>query len=266
MYTLRRLFTAFPTLLRVGWAGIVAYRAEMIIWILTATLPLVMLALWNAAAANGPIGAYGQTEFTRYFAINLVVRQLTGCWVMWELNYLIRTGGLSSWLLRPLNPLAYNLAETVAAIPFRLVVLLPLVGAMLWWRPEIAFAPTPLAVAQFAVSVAMAFLLTFCIQCLFGVLCFWFEQSLGMFQAYFAVWAILSGYFLPADLLPAWLASASAWLPFHASLGAPIDILMGVDPTPLRTLGVQGAWILAVGLAVRGLWAAGVRRYGAYGA
>ena len=263
---MRRLTLASPTLMRVAWAEIVAYRAEMVIWILTATLPLVMLALWNAAAADGPIGAYGQVEFARYFAINLVVRQLTGCWVMWELNQLIRTGALSSWLLKPVHPLAFNLFETLAALPFRLVVLLPLVGAMFWWRPEIAFVPSLLTVAMFALSVSLALALTFLIQCLFGVLCFWFEQSLGMFQAYFAVWAIMSGYFLPRDLLPASVGAVATWLPFHAALGAPIDLLMGVDPAPLRTLALQGGWVLAAALTVRALWAAGVRRYGAFGA
>lgn len=263
---LRHLTRASPTMMRVAWAEIVAYRAEMVIWILTATMPLVMLALWNSAASDGPIGAYGQVEFGRYFAINLVVRQLTGCWVMWELNQAIRTGGLSSWLLRPMHPLAFNLFETLAALPFRLIVLLPLVGAMFWWRPEIAFVPPLETVALFAVSVSLSLALTFLIQCLFGVLCFWFEQSMGLFQAYFAVWAILSGYFLPEGLLPPAIARVSAWLPFHASLGAPIDLLMGVDSTPLRTLALQGGWVLAVGLLVRALWGAGVRRYGAYGA
>ena len=49
------LVRALPDLFRVGFAGIVAYRAEMTIWILTATLPLIMLALWNAVAAEGPV-------------------------------------------------------------------------------------------------------------------------------------------------------------------------------------------------------------------
>ena len=128
IHQLRRLISAGPTLLRVGWAGIVAYRAEMVIWILTATLPLVMLALWNAAAANGPIGAYGQVEFARYFTINLIVRQLTGCWVMWELNYLIRTGGLSSWLLRPCWLPACSVLP-VGCCCLRCAAMLPR-----WWR------------------------------------------------------------------------------------------------------------------------------------
>ena len=32
---------AFPTLLRVGFADAVAYRAEMLVWILATTMPLV---------------------------------------------------------------------------------------------------------------------------------------------------------------------------------------------------------------------------------
>jgi ABC-2 type transport system permease protein len=73
---------AAPTLLRIGFAEIVAYRAEMAIWVLTATMPLIMLALWNAVARDGPVAGFGQVEFARYFAAALVVRQLTGAWIL----------------------------------------------------------------------------------------------------------------------------------------------------------------------------------------
>src|SRR5262249_48699956 len=39
---------AFPTLMRIGVAEVVAYRAEFLVWILTTNMPLVMLALWHA--------------------------------------------------------------------------------------------------------------------------------------------------------------------------------------------------------------------------
>lgn len=80
------LLRAAPALLRVGFASMVAYRAEMVVWILTATMPLVMLALWDAAAAEGPLMGFGQAEFARYFTVTLIVRQLTGAWIVWELN------------------------------------------------------------------------------------------------------------------------------------------------------------------------------------
>jgi ABC-2 type transport system permease protein len=256
---------AFPSLLRIAVAEMVAYRAEMIIWILTATLPLVMLALWNAAAADGPLAGFGQADFARYFAVTLLVRQLTGVWVLWELNQQIRTGSLSPQLLRPMNPLWWQFAETVAAVPWRLVVLGPVLAAVAVWRPEILFVPAPAAAAGFVVSLFFALLVAWFVQCLFGVLAFWFDQSLGLFQVWFFVWALLGGYLIPLPLLPANVAAVAAWLPFHASLGAPVELLLGLAPIG-RTLAVQAAWVAILGLGTLVGWRAGLRRYGAVGA
>lgn len=261
---LRRIINAIPTLVRVGWADIVAYRAEMVIWILTSSLPLVMLALWNAAAADGPIGRFGQTEFARYFTITLVVRQLCGAWIMWDLNYQIRTGGLSPWLLRPVPMPLWNLAETVVALPFRLVVMAPMLGALIAWRPDLLFSPALSTVLLSALSCAMAFGVTWLIQCMFGLLAFWVDQTTGLYAAYFAVWSLLSGYFVPLELLPARVAAIADWLPFRASLGAPVDLLMGADPGTI--LAAQAGWLAVAAVATVMLWQRGVKRYGAYGA
>src|SRR5438874_2580535 len=40
----RGVMRAFPTLMRIGFAEAVAYRAEMFVWILATTMPLVTLA------------------------------------------------------------------------------------------------------------------------------------------------------------------------------------------------------------------------------
>lgn len=265
MSELVRVARAWPTLWKVAVADMVAYRAEMVIWILSATMPLVMLALWDAAAAEGPLAGFGQAEFARYFTVTLVVRQLTGAWILWELNWQIRTGALSPALLRPLNPLWFNLASTLVAVPWRLLVLAPILAGLGWWRPEVAFWPGWPALGGFVVSVALAFLAAWLVQVVFGVLAFWFDQSLGFFSVYFAVWGLLSGYFVPLPVLPAWLRDAAAWLPFHATLGAPIEVLLGVSPVG-PTLAVQAGWVVALGVLAVALWRAGVRRYGAVGA
>ncbi|MDP2304425.1 MAG: ABC-2 family transporter protein [Pseudomonadota bacterium] len=265
MIALGHALRAFPSLLRIAVAEMVAYRAEMIIWILTATLPLVMLALWNAAAAEGPLAGFGQAEFARYFGVTLLVRQLTGVWVLWELNQQIRTGALSPALLRPMNPLWWQFAETVAAVPWRVLVLVPVLALVALWRPEIIFVPTPTAALGFGVSLVFALLVAWFVQCLFGILAFWFDQSLGLFQVWFFVWAVLGGYLVPLPLLPAPVAAAAAWLPFHASLGAPVELLLGLAPVG-PTLAVQAGWVAILGLATMFTWRAGLRRYGAVGA
>ena len=44
------MFRAFPTLLRIGFAEAVAYRAELVIWVLTATAPLISMFIWDRVA------------------------------------------------------------------------------------------------------------------------------------------------------------------------------------------------------------------------
>ena len=263
---LGRHLRAAPTLLRVGFAGVVAYRAEMVVWVLTASLPLVMLALWNAAAAQGPLAGFGQAEFARYFTATLVVRQLTGAWVVWELNHLVRTGALSPQLLRPVNPLGQNLAETVAALPFRLIVLAPILGALLAWRPDIAWSPSPVQALLGVLSVMLAFLLSWLVQAMFGMLAFWLEQSLGLFSLWYAAYAVLGGYFLPLALLPAPVRTLADWLPFQATLATPVEVALGLSADPVRAVLVQAGWVVLAILLAAVMWRRGLRRYGAVGA
>lgn len=265
MTMLRDLVRAFPAIFRVAFAGMVAYRAEMIIWVLTATLPLVNLALWNAATADGPIAGFSQGDVARYYTTTLIVRQLTGTWIVWELNYLIRKGELSPRLLRPLNPLVWSLAETVAALPWRAMVLLPLVVGIGLWRPEIVFWPGATRALAFGVSVGFAFVLSWLVQVCFGMLAFWWNQSLGLFSAWFAIWSFFSGYFVPLPLLPPAVRAVTPYLPFHVSLGAPIDLVVAGAPIG-ETLLVQLVWVLVFAVLARTMWSAGIRRYGAVGA
>lgn len=267
MSDLRRLLFALPTLWRVGVADIVAYRAEMVIWILSATLPLVMMAIWNAATEEAPLGAFGPTEATRYFTFTLIVRQLTGAWIFWELNYQIRTGALSPQLLRPVNPLFFNLAETLAALPWRMIVLAPILAILVWWRPEILFQPGLGHGVAVVLSIALAFAASWLVQVIFGLAAFWLDQSTGIFSVYFAVWAFLSGYVVPIEFLPASFATLAHWLPFYATLGAPVDLATNGTPgSAFEVLGQQFLWVIVLGFAVRALWHSGLRRYGAVGA
>jgi len=120
-----RLARAMPTLMRIGFMEAIAYRAEMFVWILATTMPLVMLAFWSAVAHDAPIGRYGEAQFTAYFLVTFIVRQLTGSWVSWEINFEIKQGTMAMRLLRPIDPAWSYATENVAAIPLRTLVSLP---------------------------------------------------------------------------------------------------------------------------------------------
>ena len=84
--SLSRTLRALPTLLRIGVAETVAYRAEFLVWILTTTLPLIMLGLWTSVAREAAVpAATTSATFVAYFLATLIVRQLTGNWVAWQM-------------------------------------------------------------------------------------------------------------------------------------------------------------------------------------
>ena len=66
-----RLLRMYPSLLKVGFASAMAYRAEFFVWVLTTNLPLINLALWTAVARDAPVGRFGQAEFGAYFLATL---------------------------------------------------------------------------------------------------------------------------------------------------------------------------------------------------
>src|SRR5205823_3201469 len=123
---------AYPQLLRTGFAGAVAYRAEFLIWMFSTNMPLVMLALWAAVAQSGPVGTYTQKGFAAYYLATLLVRLLTGAWVVWELTMEIRQGTLALRLLRPIHPLLQWSADNLAAIPMRGGVAIPVAASLLY--------------------------------------------------------------------------------------------------------------------------------------
>jgi len=95
-----RILRALPTLLRIGVAETVAYRAEFLVWVLTTTQPLIMLGLWTSVADEGPFGDYSSQKFVAYFLASLIIRQLTGNWVAWQMSEEVQSGAMAMRLAR----------------------------------------------------------------------------------------------------------------------------------------------------------------------
>lgn len=263
---LARLARQYPAMLRTGFAYMSAYRAEVVIWILSTTMPLIMYAMWASIAREAPVGRFDEAAFASYFLAMLIVRQLSSAYIVWELNDLIRTGRLSMLLLRPVHPLVYYTAEHAGAIPLRAAVLLPLTLLALLFIPGVRFSAAPEHLALAALTVGLAFLLNFLIQALIGLVALYTQQSLSVMDAFFGVWAILSGYLFPLELIEP-LARVAVWLPFRAMGSLPAEILLGhLDGDDLWWgVAVQLGWLLTAFAALALLWPRALRRYEAFG-
>lgn len=263
-----RSLRAFPALLKIGLAEMVAYRVELVIWALTALMPVLMLFIWDRVVEGAPIGRYDRNAIAGYFAGTLIVRQLTTAWVVWDLNEQIRTGSISPALLKPMSPLWFAAAENLAAVPFRVLVLIPVVGAIWLWRPEMALGMAAADLPLFLLALVLGWAVYFLIQVAFGALCFFLEQSGGVYMAFYGLFALFSGYLFPLDLLPDGARGLVAALPFRAVIATPVAVATGQlhGVAALPALGHQAAWCAAAFLVSRWAWRRGLRRYEAYGA
>ncbi|CAN5923226.1 ABC-2 family transporter protein [soil metagenome] len=262
-----RTLRALPTLLRVGVAETVAYRGEFLVWILTTTLPLVMLGLWTSVAEEAPFRGYTSAAFVAYYLSNLIVRNLTGSWVAWQVSEEIRLGAMSMRLLRPLHPYVAFAASHLAAVPFRSVVVLPVAIALLVSSGASALTTEPLQLALILPSLVLAWIITFNVMFMIGSLGFFFTKTMGMLNLYFGLFSLLSGYLLPIPLLPRAIGWFAEWMPFRYMLSAPIELMtlhLGSDAVA-RILLAQLGWAVATFVLTFWVWNRGVRRFEAVG-
>lgn len=263
----RRAMTAMPTLLRVGLAEAIAYRAEMIVWILATTMPLVMMALFTAVARDAPIGRFGESQFVAYFLCTFIVRQLVGSWASWQMNLEIKDGTLALRLLRPVNPLVNYAVENVVSIPVRSLVAIPVGIVLLAAVGAGAVTHDPLLWVLWVLAVIGSWAITLLVNFTIGSLAFFVESSVKLMDIWNSLFFVLSGYLLPIELFPAALRPVLGWLPFRYQIGLPVEIMVG-QHTVTEALGLlarQWGWVAVFGLFTERAWSLGVKRFAAYG-
>lgn len=264
---IRRTLKALPTLLRVGLAEAVAYRAEFLVWMLVTNMPLIMLALWSAVAREHPVGAYGQKEFTAYFLSTLIVRILSGSWVVWEMVFELRQGTLAFRMLRPVHPLIHYAAENLASMPLRGVVTLPIAIAALTLAGPDHITHDPVLIGLFLLASLGAWALHFLSMAVIGCLGFFVESSLSLYTLWFSAYMVFSGYLMPVSLFPSWIQKAAELLPFRFMVAVPVAMLLGESDRTTALWDLLLQWGLVAGsvILLAFAWSAGARRFVAFG-
>lgn len=262
-----RTLRALPTMIRVGLAEAMAYRAELLVWILSTTMPLVMLPLWQAVAEDGPVHGYDAERFLAYFLAAFLVRQLTAVWAAWQLNQDIRTGTLALRLLRPVHPFWVYAIDSLSPMPLRLLIALPIALALFLtsagtWLPEDLSA---WLLALFAIVGAWS--IAFSANLLIGSLGLHLTQSLKLMDAWLAGYFVLSGYLVPLAVFPDWLAWLPAYTPFRYQLSLPVELLTGglTAEAALPLVGAQWLWVLVLSLGTWIIWRTGVAKVAVVG-
>jgi ABC-2 type transport system permease protein len=262
---MNRVITKAKAFLLVYYAYMLEYRAELFLWALSGTLPLILMGVWTKASAQGQFGL-NPGEFARYFLIVFLIRQFTVVWVIWEFEKEVVEGRLSPRLLQPIDPVwhhvASHLSERLARLPFALA----LVGLFFLLYPQAIWVPSLWRVLLFVPVLGLAFALRFLMQYTFAMFAFWTERASAIEQFWFLFYLFLSGMIAPLEVFPPSVREVALWTPFPYLIHFPAALLIGLPVDIVRGLLMMLGWSLLCFVVNRWLWRKGLRQYSGMGA
>lgn len=263
------LARAYRAYFRKTFAIQLQYRASLLIWLIGTILePTIYLVVWStvARASGGSVGGYTPGDFAAYYIAIMFVDHLTFTWIMWEYDYRIRMGQLSTMLLRPIHPIHEDIADNITYKVLTMIVLIPVAGLLIGlFRPT--FNTTGWAVLTFIPALLLSFLVRFLLGWALAMVAFWTTRGSAIYDSFFVVELFLSGRIAPLSVLPDGLQTAASFLPFEWVISFPVELLLGrVSPQQaLLGFGMQLLWLFISFGLMRLIWRAGIRKYAAFG-
>lgn len=262
---LRSLLRKITTFLVVYYAYMVEYRAELFFWVLSGSLPIILLGVWTEAASQVEM-AMTSLEFTRYFLAVFVVRQLTLVWVIWDFEKDVSEGKLSFSLLQPIDPVwryfAGHTSERIARLPFNIVLL----ALFFWLYPDAFWQPSFTQISLCLLTSAIAFCLRFLMQYTFAMAAFWVERASAIEQTWLLLYVFLSGYIAPLDTFPPLIREIALLTPFPYVIYFPVAILTGLPIRIGESIIVMAFWSILFFILNRYFWRKGLKHYSGMGA
>lgn len=271
---------AFRSYISAYTAMMSTYRAEIFLWMVATSLPLIMMGVWVEAGASGKFVGFTAVDAARYFIAVFIVRQLTICWVIHEFEWNVVSGKLAGLLLHPVDVgwryVAMHVGEQATRLPFGVGI----VGLCFvifpealrgnadqpgWWLPGLGHAV--LAV----VAAYLAFTIRFLMQYTTALGAFWVERVSALDGLFYLPYLFLSGMVVPLQVLPQWVQTLVLWTPFPYLLWFPAQLLAGPEQgmptaTIVRGFAIILGWIVVFAILNRIIWRRGLKRFSAMGA
>jgi len=245
------------SLVRVGWALEWAYRRAAVLWLIGLAIQVALFTVVWRAIYHDRAGTVAGTDVSTavgYVVLGLAVSGLFNTYPGESIEQRVREGLIGVDLLRPLGLLTQCLAQQTGRVIGALPSLVFTLGTGLLLRGLAAPASTA-AVAGFAVSLALAFLVSQLITLLMSLSSFWTLEVGGLNMIFGVLRMFMSGALVPLWFMPGWLQAVANALPFQAATYTPLAIYFGRAPGGLAVaLGVQLLWVGLLALFCALVW------------
>lgn len=242
---------AYLALVRLQARTVMSYRLSLILSQFGTFIQLiVMLAIWNALLGSGrTMAGFDWPHMKAYLMVAFVTSLLVSQSADWRMAERIRNGKVAIDLAKPLDYQTARFAEVVGLAWIELTAgLIGVAGVAL----VTGAVPVPRALPLVVISVVLTLPLKFLIVYISSLASFYTQNYLGVHWARLAVVSVLSGALVPIAILPGWLQSTAAVLPFAGLASTPALIYTGRASGlhAMSLVGVQAFWVAV-------LWVAG---------
>ncbi|OWY65454.1 multidrug ABC transporter permease [cyanobacterium TDX16] len=262
---LTRVLRISATLLTSYYAYMLEYRAELFLWALSGSLPLILMGVWTQAAQSGQFGL-SPIDFARYFLTVFLIRQFTVVWVIWEFEKEVVEGRLSPRLLQPLDPVWHHVFSHVSERFARLPFAIALVSLFFFLYPQAFWIPSLGSSILFIIAVLLAFALRFLIQYTFALFAFWTERANAIENFWFLFYLFFSGLIAPLETFPPIVRDIVLWTPFPYLIHFPASLIVGLPENVGRGFLITVGWCALFFGLNRWLWRRGLKQYSGMGA
>lgn len=243
------------------------YRIGVAIWMIGLVLqPVVSLVVWQTVAGSGTVHGFTRGDFAAYFLILMIVDHVTFTWIMFEYEFLIRSGQFAVKLLKPVHPIHNHVADNVTYKLITLVIVVPAYVVL-----TVLFQPTFTAGARpfllFLPALLLAAVLRFVLEYTLALAAFYTTRVSALNQLYNGVLWLLAGQVAPLALLPGPVRAVAEVLPFRAMVSFPVELALGRLDAAATVQGflLQIVWLVATFVLFRVVWSRGVRVFSAVG-
>lgn len=188
-----------------------------------------------------------------YVGVGSAVFILLKTYADWYIHYEIREGAIATYLTKPIDFQIYNLFANFGALLMNLTAISIPTALILTFvfKVKVDFGP---GLFLFPASLLLAFLVSFSIDYVIGLMGFYTESVWGLSTTKEILVTVFSGALIPLQFFPQALQDVLFWLPFQAIYHTPLMMITRPDQSLevfLPMMAVQLAWAIVLFIAAR---------------
>jgi ABC-2 type transport system permease protein len=222
----------------------------------------IFVCLWKTVYGNGNstlISGFSLNRLLWYLIVTeLIVSSLVS--IFDTLGNDIKTGMISSYLIRPVNYILFSFCQNVGATVFKLTINIGFAILLGFYFAGPLEGFSIYHIHFMLISLILGVVLQFFLFTLFGLSAMWMEENTSI---YFLVqkFVFIFGMFMPIEFFPQWFQKISTFLPFPYITCYTAKVIVDFSYGQFfETIFYQSLWIIILVILTLFVYKRGVRK------